>query len=228
MWPMDEFESQLQRIAREVVYPPTPIIRWRAQRRSVQARYALATLAVLLALVMISPLRANVLEWLRIGVVTIFTGETAAPASTMPSLVDLFGETTLEAARESVEFDVRLPQNFGLPDHVYMQNGDGAAVIMVWLARENQPAISLYVFGATEGIYGKFLDTAVNTQVNGQPAVWADVPHSLQYQVGNFIRKYLTFIVEGNVLIWAEDGITYRLESNLLMEEAIAIAESLR
>jgi hypothetical protein len=33
--------------------------------------------------------------------------------------------------------------------------------------------------------------------------------------------------VDGNTLIWEEQGITYRLESNLSLEEAVKIAESL-
>jgi hypothetical protein len=35
-------------------------------------------------------------------------------------------------------------------------------------------------------------------------------------------------LVEGQVLIWEADGITYRLETELSMEEAVAIAESLK
>jgi hypothetical protein len=34
-------------------------------------------------------------------------------------------------------------------------------------------------------------------------------------------------LVSGHVLIWEEDGLTYRLETDLSMEEAVAIAESL-
>jgi hypothetical protein len=37
-----------------------------------------------------------------------------------------------------------------------------------------------------------------------------------------------TRLVDGHVLIWADGDITYRLETNLLLEEAIRIAESLR
>ena len=35
-------------------------------------------------------------------------------------------------------------------------------------------------------------------------------------------------MVDGNVLIWYADDITYRLESDLPMEEAIKVAEFLR
>lgn len=35
-------------------------------------------------------------------------------------------------------------------------------------------------------------------------------------------------LIEGNVLVWEQDGITYRLESALPLEEAVRVAESLR
>ncbi len=35
-------------------------------------------------------------------------------------------------------------------------------------------------------------------------------------------------LVEGHVLVWVEDEITYRLETDLNLEEAIRIAELLR
>jgi hypothetical protein len=35
------------------------------------------------------------------------------------------------------------------------------------------------------------------------------------------------FLVEGNVLIWVDAGITYRLETTLALPAAIALAESL-
>jgi hypothetical protein len=34
-------------------------------------------------------------------------------------------------------------------------------------------------------------------------------------------------LVEGNVLIWFENGLTYRLESDLSLEETVRVAESL-
>ena len=35
-----------------------------------------------------------------------------------------------------------------------------------------------------------------------------------------------TFLIRANVLIWAEDGVTYRLETTLGLTEAIALAET--
>jgi hypothetical protein len=232
-WSMDEFEKQVQRVARQMRYPSTPAIRWKRQQPQQRMRWtwALAALVLLVAVVMISPLRASVLEWLRIGIIGFYTEDEATPTPSMRSLIDLFGQTTLEEAQQNVRFTLKLPAEFGPPDFVYRQNGDGPAVIMVWQAKEGRPAISLYQFhsGTDRPIYGKLIDQATNTQVNGNRAAWVDMPHTLIYEhEGGIIRRQSSFLIQGNVLIWAEGDVTYRLESNLSMEEAVAIAESLR
>jgi hypothetical protein len=62
------------------------------------------------------------------------------------------------------------------------------------------------------------------TTVNGQRAIWAVGPYPLQFTDGNrdFVR-----LISGHVLIWTDGRITYRLETDLELEEAVRIAESL-
>jgi hypothetical protein len=67
--------------------------------------------------------------------------------------------------------------------------------------------------------------TVEMTQVNKQPAVWAEGPYILNMKNGGAENYRL---IDGYVLIWEEGGLTYRLETDLSMEEAIRIAESLR
>jgi hypothetical protein len=62
------------------------------------------------------------------------------------------------------------------------------------------------------------------TQVNGHYAVWAEGPYLVQLTNGDIDFRRT---VAGNTLIWEEQGITYRLESNVALEEALKIAESL-
>jgi hypothetical protein len=63
------------------------------------------------------------------------------------------------------------------------------------------------------------------TQVNGQRAVWADGPYPLIMRNGDVS---FTRLIEGHVLIWANGDVTYRLETDLSMEEAVKTAESLK
>jgi hypothetical protein len=67
--------------------------------------------------------------------------------------------------------------------------------------------------------------TIRETTVNGQYAIWAEGPYPLILR-GTGSPEHVR-LVDGYVLIWDRDGITYRLESNLSMEEAIKAAESL-
>ena len=62
-------------------------------------------------------------------------------------------------------------------------------------------------------------------QVNGHEAIWAVGPYPVHLKnQGLDIRR----MVNGHVLIWTEGGFTYRLETDLPLEEALKIAESLR
>jgi len=141
-------EERLRENAAGFDYPPTPSISAavrrrvgaaRAERRKLVLRGALLALVILLAAALAVPgVRAQVVEFLRIGAVRIFPapptptvnpaptspasiGEiprtaTPAPGVTRPiwpehivSMQGLAGETTLEAARKKLSFAIRLP-----------------------------------------------------------------------------------------------------------------------
>jgi len=63
--------------------------------------------------------------------------------------------------------------------------------------------------------------------VNGRRAIWAEGPYVLQFRRGNRV-DYDSAVGRGRVLIWTEGAITYRLETDLSLAEAVQIAESLR
>ena len=63
------------------------------------------------------------------------------------------------------------------------------------------------------------------TQVNGQHAIWAEGPYPLILRNGNV---EFTRLIDGHVLIWTGVNVTYRLETDLSMEEALKVAESLQ
>jgi hypothetical protein len=54
--------------------------------------------------------------------------------------------------------------------------------------------------------------------------VWIEGAHPLQFETGDFDVQ---IIVDSNVLIWTEGAVTYRLEGQLSLDEAIQLAESL-
>ena len=206
------------------------------------------------SLMLIPPARAAILEFIQIGVVRIFpqpatptfesvlttTPEaqapiTATPASQASNLIPILnqiaGTTTLADAQQKVDFPILLPTypaDLGQPDYVYLQDADGKLVILVWLDPQ-QPEIvsmSLHFIPSTSWVIKKMEPTVIHeTQVNGQRAIWAVGPYPLIMRNGNVD---FTRLIEGHVLIWADNNITYRLETDLSMEEAVKVAESLQ
>jgi len=146
------------------------------------------------------------------------------------TIADIAGETTLEQAQDRVSFPIRLPAfpaDLAAPDQVFLQENN-LMVILVWSdpADPQKARLSLHEIGAGSMLVGKFEPRVIQeTQVNGRYAVWVEGPYLVE-----LTNRSIEFrrMVEGNTLIWEEQGITYRLETDLTLEEAIHIAESLR
>lgn len=165
----------------------------------------------------------------------VSSGTTTSPNNTQNepryavTLSDIAGETTLEAAQASLPFSIRLPgypDDIGAPERVFLQE-NGAMVILVWSdpVDRHKARLSLHEIGPGGILVGKFEPRVIQeTQVNGRYAVWAQGPYLVQLTNGSIEFRRT---VEGNTLIWEENDITYRLETDLALEEAIKIAESL-
>ena len=66
------------------------------------------------------------------------------------------------------------------------------------------------------------------THVRGDLAFWIDgAAHTFMYLDADGQPQSEEYRLAGNVLLWEANGVTYRLESELTRETAIAIAESL-
>jgi hypothetical protein len=161
---------------------------------------------------------------------------TATPRPTptpLSSVLDLAGETTLAEAQQKAGFPIRLPTyppDLGPPDRVFLQDLGGPVVVLAWLDPDqlNRVRLSLHQLGP--GTFGQKLQPPViqETTVHGQPALWTEGPYLLQFQRGGQVVYEGQLLVTGHVLVWVEDDITYRLETDLSLEEAVQIAESLR
>jgi hypothetical protein len=263
-------EERLRESARAFKYPGTPAIsravRLRLERPAVPRagtafRAALLALVILAAAALAMPqVRAQVLKFLRIGVVRIFLAPpsptapapvpTARPANTrMPvtatprplytqqveplysvSMQGLDGETTLETARQRVDFPILLPgepTDLGQPDHVFLQE-NGQFIILVWLDHQqpDKVRLSLHEIGSNSVLVSKYQPRVLEQiLVNGHDAAWVQGPYIVELTNGDHTWRKL---VNGSTLIWEADGVTYRLESDLTLEQALPIAESLR
>jgi hypothetical protein len=206
--------------------------------------------AALAGLLSVPQVRASIIEFLQIGAIRIFllpptatpvpptpTGTpppTAAPRPTptpIPSLLNLAGETTLEDAQARAGFVVRLPtypDDLGPPDRVYLQDLGGDFVVLVWLDPDQPEEVRLSLHMIEDGSFaGTKLEPKViqETTVGGRHALWTEGPYILRLQNGDLDFRRL---IEGRVLIWVEGDVTYRLETDLPLDEAVKIAESLK
>ena len=255
---LEYLEQNLKEAGRALPYPPTPRLAAQVMLRLNQpvrpglfsrrwTRALVMVLILLSALMLVPPARAAILNFIQIGVVRIFRVApapqkiatpafeaplTATPAATiLPSLLDLAGETTLSEAQSKLYFPILLPSypaDLGHPDHVYLQDMGSPMLVLVWLDQEHPDRVRLSLDEIASGSWAlQKLEPHVieDTSVNGQPAIWAEGPYILQV-TGNY--TVLRRLIEGHTLIWAQAGITYRLETDLALAEAIKISESLR
>ena len=251
----EPMEPRLQALAKEFQYPPTPSVtaavmtrlRVTHPRRNRQLTWALTILIVLLAgLMSVPPVRAAVLEFIQIGIVRIFPRPvespvptiesplTATPAPTLPSLIPLLeqmsGETTLDDAQRKIGIPIPLPtypSDLGPPDRVFLQDAGGWMVILAWIdkGQPDRVRMSLHLIEAGSWTIGKSQPTIIKeTSVNGLRAFWTVGEYPLILRNGD---AQFTRMIDGNVLIWVDNKITYRLETDLELVEATRIAESL-
>ena len=69
------------------------------------------------------------------------------------------------------------------------------------------------------------LDVLHRVPFEGSHAYWIDAPHELSVST---VSGAETFSVRGNVLVWARDLVTYRMESSLSLHDTLALARAIR
>ena len=248
-------ENRLRSIASGMEYPPTPDIVSRVSERlrpSTRSRFISQKLAwsltiifvLVSSLILIPPVRAAVIDFIQIGIVRIFPQSTDAPVTLvpptatpnaqLPSLIPLLeniaGETKLTSVQAILPYSILLPtypSDLGSPDHVYVQDVEGTMTVLVWVdpLQPEDVMMSLHFIPAGHWAINKFGPQIIEeTTVNGERALWAEGPYPLFLNNGNV---EIVRLIEGHVLIWENDGMTYRLETDVSLEEAIKIAESL-
>jgi hypothetical protein len=217
---MRDLELALQRLGRELDWPVEPHLapavaaRLRARRRGHLRRplalaFALLVAALAVALA-VPPARSAILDFLGIGGVRIERVETLPP---LPAERAAPGpRVPLAEARVAVGFDLVVPEEYR---SVHLENG---IVTFVW------PERLLMEFQGDELFLKKALeeDTSVEwLDLQGRMGVWLEgAPHGL-FLPGGEAR------LAGNVLLWVDRGVTFRLEGDLTRRRALELAGTL-
>ncbi|MEA2573885.1 MAG: hypothetical protein QOH93_1183 [Chloroflexia bacterium] len=209
--------------------------------------WVIAALVVvsLVAALLTPDVQAFVRYILRIGNVEIIVATPTPTAATRPGtplptqlptvMESLVGRTTLPDAVLRATFPMktpRYPADLGPPDLIYLQDSH-SMVVFAWLdhSQPGKVRLSLIEFLEGVGLAQKIVsnpEVVEETTVNGQKAAWVRGPHYLLFRKPDSSTEFQQhMLVEGNVLLWKDGAITFRLETDLSKEEAIKIAESL-
>jgi hypothetical protein len=217
---------------------------------------AAAALLVVAAALLIPATRDTVAGWLGVpGIEIQFRDDEPAPtvaATPAQNLGLLLGEpVTIEEARQLVDIDIAVPNapGPGMPDEIYVRLRPGAdQVVFLYGARPGFPAAAetgigllLIQFEAPDDDFWAVKQISGSNDVrpvpiNGKDGLWIGGSHLLMMAPNPDPVTALqptpdpgtpTARPSANVLLWADHGITYRIESALSRQESIILAESM-
>jgi hypothetical protein len=211
-------------------------------------RLAVAFLVLLIiavgALAVSPELRTAVAKRLGIhGIEIIFVAETPTPAASPVGTTLLLGEPmTLEEAQSRVGYVIQVPAELGPPDEVYLrQLSAGPMVTLLYRPRPGLPEAEetgvgalLMQFPATSDIdqivkrVTMGTGSVISVMIDGADGFWVMGSSELVISQDPSAGFAPVSRPSADVLIWEQNGMAYRLEVNLLMSDAIAIAESLQ
>jgi hypothetical protein len=255
----------LRALGPELVVPPAPTLAEDVRRRIAAApapartpwwRPSLAPralrraliLAVALALVLAALAGAGRLGLPGITIVqapprssaTLPPTPSPAPSDAAPGAGSGLGRaTTAEEARSSLGRALpTLPEPFGTPDAIYLDEAHPGVVSQVWGAAPGRPladgqgvSLILTSLRATTDIdfIKKLADGGSKidfTHVRGKDAFWIEGAHDV-FVLAADGTTVIDMRVAGNVLLWSDGGLTYRLEGRMDRATATALAESM-
>ncbi len=236
--PHEDWETRVQNIARGFAYPLTPDLSASLRRGRRVSIVRLAQIAAILLLLLIGltlavpGIRAQVIALFHIGTVDVIVTTATPPAQFTPgadlpsSLLNFPGATTLDDAQQHFGHTILLPRALGTPDRVYLIKASAPIVALAWLDSSGTVDVSLQLFPPDTYMLKMTSGTPQPTNVNGADAIWITGQH--WYMLHTVGDAYQMRVVDMPALIWSTaDGMTYRLETNRSLAEALKIAESI-
>jgi len=226
----EQVAAALTALGPELDYPPTPSLR-NAVLVRLETERAIGARPVL-------PRRAL---WSRrrmfaIGSIEIRVQPGGTPSASLPPVTPraLGDPVPAEEAVALAGFEPSLPSG-PPPDEVYVIDspfGD-PGLLYAWRPSATYPALPgtewglvlLTLQGDEETVVKdvQAFEDVHDASVGGARGAWIPVPHTLTVETEDGTE---TFSVQGNVLIWEVDGVTYRLETSLDRASALEIARS--
>jgi hypothetical protein len=246
----DRFELELRELGRELAFPAVPDVAGRvgerlraepaprrprlAPRRTLAIALAVLALATAVALA-VPPVRGALADLFHIGGVTVERVD-ELPAITPRKSLDLGRRVTLEEARRDVDFRVLVPGDDGLgePDAVFVSPNIPGGAVSLRYGTEARPRVLVTAFrGTTPGdLVKKTLSGATSVLYVGvrdtDGFFISGAPHAVVFRDANGRIRDDEYRLAKNVLLWTQDGVTYRLEGGFGVERALTIAAGMR
>ncbi len=250
---MPDLERQLRELAPAIEWPAAPNLA-PAVRRRIEAEparrfarpgrralvVAFAVLVVAVGAVLAVPsARTAVLEWLGLRGVTVQRVETLP---TVPNRPRAAGRARRRRARNrrTRRRDLAgfpLPDAAGTPlgppDEIrYTPDVGNGQVAYIWRDEDGGIATLLTVFraGIDEAYIEKMVDASGEfrrVDVDGHSGLWVEGIHFFMYVLPSGEGQNETARLSRNALLWEDGDRLYRLEGDLTLEQARAIAEDL-
>jgi hypothetical protein len=216
---MTELERALVALSEELEFPDSrdvwPRIADRLQRRRWvrPAVFALAAAVVALAIALaVPPARSAILKFFHIGSVTVERVDTLPPAQTRPFA------TGLGPAR--AQPTLKLPASLHAL-HYYEGPGMAAAL----LRYRGKQILYMRLTGDQMGFSKKVVGPTTHLEEVplGEFGLWiTGAPHVVMWESGRAETR-----LAGNVLLWLQNGVTYRLEGQLTKGQILRLARQI-
>jgi hypothetical protein len=166
---------------------------------------------------------------------------TSMPTSPSSGL-DIAGEISFYELDRADGFKVKVPTLIAMPelvapDRLYLQTGAGMGktVVMAWYSPGRTDNLRMVMM---QGTWDDSIDTldanatglAQTSTVHGNTAQWVEGPQYMYVNTTNGATELSSrrWIQNSHTLTWQENGLKYRLETELSLEDAVQVAESLR
>ena len=254
---MSELEQRLTQLGRELDWPDTPDLApavrgrltapARQRRRPVLFRrsfaIALASLLVLAGGVFaaVPSVRDAVLEFFGLQGATV-ERRPSIPSAPELRLLQLGERTTLEEARDELEFTPLVPRAAGEPDAVFVSSrAPGGELSLTYGPGPGMPATGSTGLGLLVGEFrGDFAPEYVGKiaaettrierlRVDGERAIWIEgAPHLFFYRPPDSDFAETELRLAHNVLLIERGNLLVRLEGEFSRERALELARSLR
>ena len=215
----------------------------RERHRRLRMVLALAAAVVVLtsAVLTIGPARHAIADWLGIGAVEVRRSGPTVPVATGPHTVPgapTTGTTLsnpdaarrLATARTQVGFTIVTPHSAAAGGLAGVLVDTTHRAPLVVLRYPRFTLVEVASSGENGPIMRKVLDGATvdDTDIAGVPALWVRGAHEVGFMGRDGTFQTDTVRRSGPVLLWERDRVTYRIEGLARLDEALAMARTLR